>query len=189
MVVDLRNRTGAGIMDCKTALEQSKGNTEMALSNLRKIGLAKVSKKVRQEAREGLIESYIHPNNRIGVMIEVNCETDFVARNEKFKKFVRDICLHIAALSPLYISDKDIPIQEIKNEREIAAFQSESKAVRASERIIQGKVDKWMTQVCLLKQIYVKNPKQNVKDLLDEKITQLGENIVIQRFVRFQIGE
>lgn len=189
MVNNLRLRTGAGLMDCKKALLESNGDVEEAISILRKKGIASASKKAGREATEGVIESYIHLGGKVGVLAEVNCETDFVAKNDDFKRFVRDICMHIAAASPLYLAREDVPQELLEKEKDVARAQCEGKPAPAVEKIVQGKLDKWFGQVCLLEQPFVKNQDQKISDVVTQMIAKLGENIVIRRFVRFQIGE
>lgn len=187
-VNDLRKRTGAGLMDCKKALVETHGNMEDAIALLRKKGMASAAKKAGREANEGTIASYIHGGGRVGVMLELNCETDFVAKNEDFKKIARDICMHIAAASPAYISRDQVPAEAIEKEREVAKAQAEGKPPQAAEKIIEGKIDKWLSQICLLEQPYVKNTDQTIQEILTEAISKMGENMVIQQFARFEIG-
>jgi elongation factor Ts len=187
-VNDLRLQTGAGLLDCKKALEEAKGNTEEAITILRKKGAASAAKKADRMTKEGLIESYIHVGGKVGVMIEVNCETDFVARNDGFKAFVRDLCLQIAATSPLYVSRDQVPEAEIAKERDIAAAQVQGKPPAAVQKIVEGKLDKHYSTVCLIDQSFVKQPEKTVKEMLTETIAKIGENIQIRRFVRYQLG-
>jgi elongation factor Ts len=188
MVNDLRFQTGAGLLDCKNALVESKGNVEEAITILRKKGAASAAKKADRTTKEGLIESYIHVGGKVGVLIEVNCETDFVARNDGFKTFVRDLCLQIAATSPLYVSRDQVPETELEKERSIAAAQVQGKPPAAAQKIVDGKLEKYYSTVCLLDQSFVKVPEKTVKDVLTEAIAKTGENIQIRRFVRFQLG-
>jgi len=181
MVNDLRIQTGAGLLDCKKALEEAKGN-------VRKKGAASAAKKADRTTKEGLIESYIHVGGKVGVMIEVNCETDFVARNEGFKAFVRDLCLQIAATSPLYVSRDQVPEADVAKERDIAAAQVVGKPPAAAQKIVDGKLEKYFSTVCLIDQSFVKVPEKTVKEMLTETIAKIGENIQIRRFVRFQLG-
>ena len=187
-VNDLRLQTGAGLLDCKKALEEAKGNVEEAITILRKKGAASAAKKADRMTKEGLVESYIHVGGKVGVMIEVNCETDFVARNDGFKAFVRDLCLQIAATSPLYVSREQVPEAEIAKEREIAAAQVQGKPPAAVQKIVEGKLDKHFSNVCLVDQSFVKQPEKTVKEVLTETIAKIGENIQIRRFVRYQLG-
>ncbi|HRE05725.1 MAG TPA: translation elongation factor Ts, partial [Opitutaceae bacterium] len=188
MVNELRAQTGAGLMDCKRALVDSNGNVEEAITILRKKGAASAAKKADRAAKEGLIESYIHLGGKVGVMIEVNCETDFVARNDEFRLFVKDLCLHIAAASPLYVSRDQVPEADLNSEREIAAAQVVGKPPAAIQKIVEGKLEKFYSSVVLLDQPFVKIPEKTVKELITEKIAKTGENIQIRRFVRFQLG-
>ncbi len=188
MVNDLRAQTGAGLMDCKRALVDTNGNVEEAITLLRKKGAASAAKKADRLAKEGLIESYIHLGGKVGVMIEVNCETDFVARNEEFRSFVKDLCLHIAAASPLYVSRDQVPEADLAAERDIAAAQVAGKPPAAVQKIVEGKLEKFYSTVVLLDQPFVKIPEKTVKELITEKIAKTGENIQIRRFVRFQLG-
>jgi len=188
MVNDLRAQTGAGLMDCKRALVETNGNTEEAITLLRKKGAASAAKKADRLAKEGLIESYIHLGGKVGVMIEVNCETDFVARNDEFRSFVKDLCLHIAAASPLYVSRDQVPEADLASERDIAAAQVAGKPPAAIQKIVEGKLEKFYSTVVLLDQPFVKIPEKTVKELITEKIAKTGENIQIRRFVRFQLG-
>ena len=189
-VKELREKTGAGMMDCKKALAESGGDFEKAIDCLRQKGLASAAKKSSRTASEGLISSYIHMD-KIGVLVEVNCETDFVAKTDEFKELVKDITLHIAALNPSCLSREDVPQDVIEREKEIYRAQVTNKPPQVVEKIIEGKLEKFFSEDCLLEQIFVKDPEQKlkIKDLVTEKIAKLGENIVIRRFVRFQLGE
>jgi elongation factor Ts len=187
-VADLREKTGAGLLDCKKALTEANGNVEEAITILRKKGAASAAKKADRATKEGLIESYIHVGGKVGVLIEVNCETDFVARNEDFRTFVKDLCLQIAAASPLYVSRNEVPEAELQKERDIAAAQVQGKPPAAVQKIVEGKLEKYFSTVCLIDQPFVKLPEKSVKDMLTEKITKIGENIQIRRFVRYQLG-
>ncbi len=188
MVSDLREKTGAGLLDCKKALTEANANVEEAIVILRKKGAASAAKKAERATREGLIESYIHVGAKVGVMIEVNCETDFVARNDEFKAFCRDLCLQIAAASPTYVRREEVPEAEVTKEREIAAAQVQGKPPAAMQKIIEGKLEKYYSTICLLDQPFVKQPEKSVKDILTEKVAKIGENIQIRRFVRYQLG-
>lgn len=188
MVNDLRLQTGAGLLDCKKALTEASGNVEEAITLLRKKGAASAAKKADRATREGLIESYIHVGGKVGVLIEVNCETDFVARNEEFRTFVRDLCLQIAAASPLFVSRDQVPEALLTTEREIAAAQVQGKPPAAVQKIVEGKIEKFYSTVCLVDQPFVKEPEKTVKEMLTEKIAKIGENIQVRRFVRFQLG-
>jgi elongation factor Ts len=190
MIKELREKTGVGMMECKKALTESNGDFEKAIDCLRQKGLATAVKKAGRTASEGLVESYIHMG-KIGTLIEVNCETDFVARTEDFKELVRDIAMQIAAANPLYLSREDVPQDVIEREKEIYRVQVADKPPQVIEKIIEGKLDKYYTDVCLLDQVFIKDTdqKQKIKDLITEKIAKLGENIIIRRFARFQLGE
>ena len=188
MVGELRESTGAGLMDCKKALVESEGNIDKAVEILRKKGAATAAKKATREASEGLVNSYIHLGGKVGVLVEVNCESDFVAKTDDFKNFVRDIAMHVAATNPVCISREEIDPEIIKKEREIAEGQAEGKPPAAIEKIVEGKINKFLSESCLLEQAFVKNPDQTVQQVLTEKIATMGENMVINRFARFQIG-
>jgi elongation factor Ts len=188
MVNALRGQTGAGLLDCKKALTDANGNVEEAITILRKKGAASAAKKADRTTKEGLIESYIHHSGKVGVLIEVNCETDFVARNDGFKAFVKDLCLQISATSPLYVSRDQVPEAEVAKEREIAAAQVQGKPPAAAQKIVDGKLEKHYSTVCLLDQPFVKVPEKTVKELLTEAIAKTGENIQVRRFVRYQLG-
>ncbi len=188
MVGELRESTGAGLMDCKKALVESEGNVDKAVEILRKKGAATAAKKATREASEGLVNSYIHLGGKVGVLVEVNCESDFVAKTDDFKDFVRDIAMHVAATNPVCVSREEIDPEIIKKEREIAEGQAEGKPPAAIEKIVEGKINKFLSESCLLEQAYVKNPDQTVQQVLTEKIATMVENMVIRRFARFQIG-
>lgn len=190
MVKELREKTGAGMMECKKALEESNGDFEKAVTVLRQKGLASASKKAGRTASEGIISSYIHMD-RIGVLVEVNCETDFVARTEDFRSLVKDIAMHIAAANPVYISREQVPEEVVEKEKEIYRAQISGKPAQVIEKIIEGKLEKFYNDTCLLDQVFIKDPEQKLKvrDLITEKIAKLGENIVVRRFARFQLGE
>jgi elongation factor Ts len=188
MVADLREKTGAGLLDCKKALAESNGNVEEAITILRKKGAASAAKKAERATKEGIVESYIHVGNKVGVLIEVNCETDFVGRNDEFRAFVKDLCLQIAAASPLYVSREEVPEAEVTKERDIAAAQVQGKPPAAVQKIVEGKLDKYYATVCLIDQPFVKQPEKTVKELLTQLIAKIGENIQVRRFVRYQVG-
>jgi elongation factor Ts len=188
MVADLRAQTGAGLLDCKKALTETNGNVEEAITILRKKGAASAAKKADRLAKDGLIESYIHVGGKVGVLIEVNCETDFVARNDDFKAFCKDLCLQIAAANPTYVSRDQVPEADLAKEREIAAAQVVGKPPAAVQKIVEGKLEKYYSTVCLLDQPFVKLPEKTVKDMVTEKITKIGENIQVRRFTRYQLG-
>lgn len=185
----LREKTNAGMMDCKRALEEAKGDPVEAEKILRKKLNLSASKKASREAKEGVIASYIHMGGKVGVLVEVNCETDFVARNETFRDFVKDITLHIAAANPQYLSREEVPRTVIEQEREIAAGQVKDKPAAVVEKIVAGKLDKVYHTLCLLEQPFIKDTNKTIRDLVNDKIAELGENIVIKRFVRFALGE
>jgi elongation factor Ts len=189
LVKQLRDKTNAGMMDCKKALVESEGDLNKAEDILRKKGIAGASKKASRTAKEGVIASYIHLQGKVGVLVEVNCETDFVAKNENFRDFVKDITLHIAASQPLYVSRDQVPANSVEREREIYRAQVTGKPANIVEKIVEGKIDKYFSSVCLLDQAFIKNPDQTVKELVALKIAELGENIVIRRFARYAVGE
>ena len=188
MVNDLREKTGAGLLDCKKALTESNGNVEEAITILRKKGVASAAKKAERLAKDGLIESYIHVGGKVGVLIEVNCETDFVARTDEFRGFCKDLCLQIAAANPTYVSRDQVPESELTKERDIAAAQVVGKPPAAVQKIVEGKLEKYYSTVCLLDQPFVKVPDKTVKDMVTENITKIGENIQVRRFTRYQLG-
>ncbi len=190
-VRELRERTGAGIVDCKNALVETKDDIEQAVDLLRKKGLASAAKKVGRVTKEGIIDAYIHPGDRLGVLLEINCETDFVARTQEFRRFVRDIALHIAASEPMVVNREELSADIIEREREIyrSLVQDMKKPPEILEKIIDGKLEKFYTDVCLMEQPFVKTPEKTVADYLKEHVAKFGENIVIRRFVRFRLGE
>ncbi|MDR1437819.1 MAG: translation elongation factor Ts [Puniceicoccales bacterium] len=188
MVGDLRELTGAGMVDCKNALAECNGDVEEAVTLLRKKGVSDAAKKDGREVKEGRIESYIHTGGRIGVLLQIQCETDFVARNEQFVALAHDICMHIAAAAPTYLSPEFIPPDVLANEREIAASQTQGKADKIVEEIVRGKLEKLYASMCLTKQPFVKNPDITIEDLIREMVSKIGENIRLVRFSRFQIG-
>ncbi|NLI60980.1 MAG: translation elongation factor Ts [Clostridiales bacterium] len=190
-VKELRDRTGVGMMDCKKALQDTNGDVEKAVELLRERGLASAAKKAGRIAAEGLVDSYIHGEGRIGVLVEVNCETDFVAKTDDFKSFVRDIAMHIAASNPKYVSREEIPQQELDKEKEILRAQAlnEGKPEKIVDRMVEGRMEKYISEVCLVEQPFVKDPDKTIKDILNEKISTIGENMSIRRFVRFERGE
>ncbi len=187
----LREKTGAGMLEAKTALEEARGDAERAVELLRKKGILKAGKKAQRATRQGTIDAYIHGEGRIGVMLEVNSETDFVARNQVFKNLVHDLALHIAASAPSYISRADVPAAVVAKEKEIyeAAAAAEGKPGAVREKIVTGRLEKFYQEVCLLEQPFVREPKITVQDLLNQKIAILGENIQIRRFTRYVLGE
>ena len=191
MVKDLRAKTGAGIMDCKQALSECDGNAEKAVEFLRKKGLASAQKRSGRETSEGLIGSYIHMGGKIGVLVEVNCESDFVAKTEDFGEFVKNIAMHIAAANPIGLAPEDIPAEVIAKEREIYRAQAleQGKPENIVEKIVDGQIEKFYKDSCLLSQPYVRDPKTTIADLTTSVIAKIGENIKIKRFARFQLGD
>ncbi|WP_328702038.1 translation elongation factor Ts [Alicyclobacillus fructus] len=191
MVKELRERTGAGMMDCKKALTEAGGDMEQAIVILRERGLAQAAKKAGRIAAEGVVEAYIHGGGRIGVLVEVNCETDFVAKNEEFRSFVKDIAMHIAASNPQYVRREEVPQDVIEREREILRAQTlnEGKPEHVVDKIVEGRLEKFFKENCLLEQPFVKDPEKTVDTLVKEKIATIGENISIRRFARFVVGE
>ena len=190
-VKQLRERTGAGMLDCKKALEANNGDIEKAIEDLRKKGLAQVAKKAGRIAAEGIVDSYIHGEGRIGVLVEVNIETDFAAKNDEFRGFVRDIAMQIAASRPEYIDRADIPEAVLEKEKEIIRAQSlkEGKPENVVEKMLAGRLEKYYKDVCLLEQPWIREPSMTIRQLLNERIAKIGENINIRRFVRFERGE
>lgn len=189
-VKELRERTGAGMLDCRNALVETDGNIDKAIDLLREKGLSKAAKKSSRIAAEGLVDSYIH-GGRIGVLIEVNSETDFVAKNDEFQEFVRDMAMQVAASNPKYVSIEDVPEEVVNKEKEILVHQvvNEGKPEHVAEKIVEGRLGKFYEEICLLEQPFIKEPSVKVKDLLNEKISKIGENIKIRRFIRYEVGE
>ena len=185
----LREKTNAGIMDCKRALAESGGDLEKAETALRTKGIASAGKKASRVTKEGIVASYIHLQGKVGVLVEVNCETDFVAKNEIFREFVKDITLHIAAAHPLYVNREEVPATVLESEKAIYAAQVKGKPENVLSKIVEGKLDKFYSTLCLVEQGFIKNPDQTVKELVAAKIAELGENIVIRRFTRYLVGE
>lgn len=190
-VKELRQRTGIGMMECKKALQESNGDIEKAIRILRKKGHARAKDKMSRETSEGLVGSYIHLNGKIGVLVEVNCESDFVARNKEFKDLIKNIAMHIAAASPKYISSEEVPQEELEEERDITReqFKDSKKPPEIIEKIVKGKLSKFYEEVCLLNQQYIKDDKVSIEKLLTSYIAKFGENIRIKRFARFELGE
>lgn len=188
-VKKLRQQTAAGMTACNAALKEAAGDLEKAVEILRKKGIAKAAKKATRAAEQGVIEYYIHAGDKLGVIVEVNCETDFVARNEDFRKMTKDIAMHIAAAHPLYVKREEVPEDLISKEKEIFASQMKDKPKDVLDKIIDGKIDKFYGDICLLEQPFVKDPEKTIQDLLTQQIATLGENMVIKRFSRFAIGE
>jgi len=189
LVKQLREKTNAGMMDCKKALVEAGGDLEKAEDILRKKGIASASKKASRSVKEGVVASYIHLQGKVGVLVEVNCETDFVAKNDIFREFVKDLTLHIAAAHPVYVVRDEVPAAVIERERDIYREQVKGKPANVVEKIVDGKLEKFYGSVCLLDQAFIKNPDQTIKDLVSSKIAGLGENIVIRRFARYAVGE
>ncbi len=190
-IKELREATGVGILDCRKALEQSDGDYKKAVDYLREKGLAKAAKRADREASEGVVELYSHGNGRVGVMVEVNCETDFVARSDGFRKFAHEVALQIAAAAPRYVNKDDVTEEELERERQIARnrAQEEGKPAPVIDRIVEGRIEKFYDEACLLRQPYIRDEQVTIEKLLHEQIAALGENIVIRRFVRWELGE
>lgn len=190
-VNELRKKTGAGMMLCKKALEEACGSIEKAVEILRKKGIDTAMKKEGRATKDGTVVSYIHPGAKLGVLLEINCETDFVAKTDDFQSFAKDIAMHIAAANPLYVRREDIPAEILEKEKEIYAFQlkEQKKPDNVIEKILPGKIDKYCSEICLIEQPFVKTPDISIKNILTEKIAKLGENIIIRRFVRYRLGE
>ena len=191
LVKDLREKTGAGMMDCKKALLETSGDFEKAVDYLRKKGIASAAKKAGRLTKDGTVSSYIHGEGKVGVLVEVNCETDFVARTEQFKQFVKDVSMHIAAANPQWVRSEEVPAEILAKEKEIAIalMQSSGKPAAVLEKIAEGKLKKFFEDHCLLQQAFVKEPSKTIEQLLKETIVTLGENITIRRFTRFALGE
>ena len=191
LVKELREKTGAGMMACKKALEETRGNLEEAINYLRIKGISDADKKTQRDTGQGLVESYIHGGGKIGVLVEVNCETDFVARTEEFREFVKDIAMHICASMPKYISKDEVPSNVIESEKSIYIERAKEsgKPSHILDKIVEGQVEKFLKGVCLLTQNYVKNPDITIDDYIKEKIAKFGENIKVRRFVRYELGE
>jgi elongation factor Ts len=191
LIKDLRERTGAGMADCKKALVEVAGDMEKAIDFLRAKGLAKAAKKAGREATEGAVVSYIHAGGRIGVLVEINCETDFVARNEDFQGFTRDVAMQIAAMAPQFVSKDEVSEEVIAREREVllAKAKETGKPEPVIQKMVDGQISKWIKEICLLDQSFVKNPDKTINDLLQELIAKIGENMKVRRFVRFELGE
>ncbi|MDD4084517.1 MAG: translation elongation factor Ts [Acholeplasmataceae bacterium] len=191
LVKELRERTGAGMMDCKKALTETAGDIEKAIDFLREKGLAAAAKKAGRVAAEGLVEAYIHAGGRIGVLVEVNCETDFVAKTDAFRALAKDIAMHIAAANPTYLKRDEVPMSELEHEKEVLAEQArnEGKPEKIIEKMVSGRIEKYYKEVCLLDQSFVKDPDKSISDLITESIAKIGENISIRRFSRYHLGE
>jgi elongation factor Ts len=189
LVKQLREKTNAGMMDCKRALTETAGDIDKAETLLRTKGIASASKKASRATKEGIVASYIHLQGKVGVLVEVNCETDFVAKNENFREFVKDITLHIAAAHPQYVSRDEVPASSVEAERTIYSAQVKGKPENVISKVVEGKLEKFYSTICLLEQAFIKNPDQTIKELVATKISELGENIVIRRFTRYSVGE
>jgi elongation factor Ts len=191
MIKDLRERTGAGMSDCKKALTEVSGDMEKAIDYLRAKGLAKAAKKAGREATEGLVVSYIHGGGRIGVLVEINCETDFVARNEDFQNFTKDVALQIAAMNPQFVRKDEVSADVIERERGVllAKAKESGKPEPVVQKMVEGQISKWMKEICLLDQAFVKDPDKTIDQVQQELISRIGENIKVRRFVRFELGE
>lgn len=191
LVKELRERTGAGMMDCKKALSETGGDLEKAVDYLREKGLAAAAKKAGRIAAEGLVEAYIHGAGRIGVLVEVNCETDFVAKTEEFKALARDVAMQIAAAKPEFVRREEVPAEAVEREREVLRAQAlnEGKPEKIVDKMVEGRIEKYYKEVCLLEQPFIKNPDVTVQQLLTEKVAKIGENISIRRFTRYELGE
>ncbi len=191
MIVQLREKTGCGMMDCKKALGETKGNLDAAVDFLRQKGLAAVAKRAERTAAQGIIESYIHLGGKLGVLLEVNCETDFVAKNDDFQKFAKDVAMQIAASNPQYVTRDEVPEGLLDHEKEVLMEQAkqEGKPEKAMEKIMQGRIEKFYEEICLMDQPFIKDPKVKIKDLLGGLSAKIGENLVVRRFIRFQLGE
>jgi len=188
-VKNLRFKTSAGMMECKEALKEANGDIDKAVDILRKKGIAKAAKKASRVASQGVIDSYIHTGNKIGVLVEVDCETDFVARNNDYRRLVKELTMQVAASNPLYVSRDEVPAEVIEKEKEVFRSQVTGKPADVVEKIVDGKMEKYFSDVCLLEQPYIKDPNIRVKDLLTQLIAVIGENIVVRRFIRFEVGE
>lgn len=191
MVMELRQRTGVGMMECKKALAESNGDIDLAIETLRKKGAAKAASKAERAASEGVVESYIHPGGRVGVLVEINCETDFVARTDDFQALARNVAMHIAALNPLAVRREEVSPELAAAERAIyiELVRAEGKPEAMIEKIVDGKMNKWFAEIVLLEQAYVKDDKKSVGDLMQEAVTKMGENIQIRRFAKFRLGQ
>jgi elongation factor Ts len=190
MVKDLRDKTGAGMMDCKKALSENSGDMEKAIDFLRQKGLAVAAKRAGRATSEGVIETYIHAGGKLGVMVELNCETDFVAKTDDFREFARDVAMHIAAANPVSLTREDVPPEVVERERQIYVQQAldSGKPANIVEKMVTGKIDRFLAEVCLLEQQFVKNPEKTIQDMLTELVGKMGENVSIRRFSRFQVG-
>ncbi|WP_152392500.1 translation elongation factor Ts [Paenibacillus guangzhouensis] len=191
MVKELREKTGAGMLDCKKALDESNGDVTKAIEILREKGLAAAANKSGRIATEGVCEAYIHAGGRIGVLVEINCETDFVGKTDQFKELARDIAMHIAAMSPRYVRREEVPMEDLEKEKEILRAQAlnEGKPEKIVDKMVEGRINKYFEEFCLMEQSFVKDPDKTIETLLKEKISTIGENISVRRFVRYELGE
>lgn len=190
-VKELRERTGAGMLDCKKALDETNGDIDKAVALLREKGLSAAANKAGRIATEGVVESYIHAGGRIGVIVEINCETDFVAKTDQFREFARDVAMHIAASNPKYVRREEVPAEDVEKEKEILKAQAlnEGKPEKIVEKMVEGRISKYYEEYCLLEQSFIKDPDKTISALVNEKISTIGENITIRRFVRYELGE
>jgi elongation factor Ts len=190
MVKDLRDKTGVGMMDCKKALSENDGDMEKAIDFLRLKGLAVAAKRAGRATSEGIVETYIHAGGKLGVMVELNCETDFVAKTDDFREFARDVAMHIAAANPVSLSRDDVPADIVERERQIYMQQAleSGKPENIVEKMVSGKIDRYLSEICLLEQQFVKNPEKSIQDMLTDLVGKMGENVSIKRFARFQVG-
>lgn len=190
MVKDLRDKTGVGMMDCKKALSENAGDMEKAIDFLRLKGLAVAAKRAGRATSEGIVETYIHAGGKLGVMVELNCETDFVAKTDGFREFARDVAMHIAAANPVSLSRDDVPADIVERERQIYVQQAleSGKPENIVEKMVSGKIDRYLSEICLLEQQFVKNPEKSIQDMLTDLVGKMGENVSIKRFARFQVG-
>lgn len=191
IIKELREKTGCGMMDCKAALNETKGNMDKAIEHLRKKGFAAMNKRAERVASQGIVESYVHLGGKIGVLVEVNCETDFVARNSDFQAFARDLAMQVAASNPQYIAKEEVPADVLEKEKDILRQQTiaSGKPANIADKIVEGKLSKFYEEICLMEQAFIKDPAKKIKDLLADLAVKIGENIIIRRFVRYQLGE
>lgn len=191
LVKELRDRTGAGMMDCKKALQESNGDIEVAVDYLRAKGILKAAKKTGRATKEGIIGAYIHPGDKLGVLIEVNCETDFAARTDKFMELVRNLAMQVAAANPICVNREEVPLDVLEREKQIYRVQAleSGKPEKVIEKMIEGKLEKFYKENCLMEQSYIRDPEKSVEDVIKEAIATIGENIKVARFVRYQLGE
>ncbi len=191
IIKELREKTGCGMMDCKAALNETKGHMDKAIEHLRKKGFAAINKRAERVASQGIVESYVHLGGKIGVLVEVNCETDFVARNSDFQAFARDLAMQVAASNPQYINKEEVPEEVLAKEKDILRQQTiaSGKPANIADKIVEGKLSKFYEEICLMEQAFIKDPAKKIKDLLADLAVKIGENIIIRRFVRYQLGE